>query len=173
MASSVAIAAVLTSMVTLSAASVVRQPSVAGTYSLLVCRQGCRGWDTTRAYLAGTVVLLDSALRAADGQPVRARYEVSANGCFHKRELKRVRDSYAGIRADGYLLWERNDSSGRVQFSLYRSPDAGYFVSLVLTAEGAKGTGESWGAGAAEIHAPGDSVVLRRVGGAAVSGCSL
>ena len=140
-----------------------RQGSVAGVYTLLICRGGCRDWDTTRAYLTATVVLLDSTMKAADGSPIRARYQLAANGCYRKRELKRVRNSYAPFRETGYLLWERDSTAGIV-FPLYRSPDAGYEVAVTFTADGARGTGESWGAGAAEIHAPRDSVVLHRQG---------
>ncbi len=143
-----------------------------GTYSLLICRDGCRS-DTNHAYVRGTVVLEPRAFKLNDlPSDVRSRLErayrdaqgpwgASVNGCFAVTGSRS--DSYAGINRVGFLHWLPN-TDRLVTIELYRSPDAGYDITLSARQDTLRGFGRSWGAGAAEIHAATDSVVAWRVG---------
>ena len=144
------------------------QASVAGKYSLLICRDGCGNWDTTRAYLAGTVVLFDSTLKNVDGKPITESVGI-ANGCFRNRVLKNEFPSHAAIRLSGFLSWQQS-SSGQVALRLFRSADAAYSVSVSLGPQGGTGTGTASMNGATDPHP--DSVLLRRNGEADADFCA-
>ena len=146
------------------------RPAVAqvrpGTYALALCRAApCAPDDTAAAYLTATVVLLDSVAATARALPRPAWELAPANGCFAVRYRRRPQpESYAGLQGVGSLRWGPAPGPvGRIAFALYRSPDAGYTVRLVPVADGLAGSGRSYGAGAAEIVAPSDTVVATRV----------
>jgi hypothetical protein len=143
---------------------VVAPVSAAGTYQLAVCRgPACVPRDSTTGYVLATLVLLDSAgAVAADMPPAQWEPSRLATGCMVVRHRRNVGNSYAGISVREYFVWR--DSAGQVYFPLFRSPDAGYSVSARMTATGLAGRGGSWGAGAAEIHGPPDTVVAVRTG---------
>jgi hypothetical protein len=93
------------------------------------------------------------------------------NGCF---ELEKLPDrgyrGYAGIEKAGLTAWKIEGDE--LQFMLFRSPDAGYKVSVRSMKTGFAGTGQSWGAGVAAPPEPRtEKVVLRRTGAAEVSQC--
>ncbi len=138
-----------------------------GTYDLALCRSArCAPGDTSAAYLTVTLVLFDSADAARRDLPRPEWQRGAANGCFAVRHHRAQHDSYAGIVSGGTLRWTAAPGdSGRIEFPLYRSPDAGYTVRVVGGAGRLAGSGTSWGAGAAEISAPRDTVVAVRVGG--------
>ena len=145
------------------------QASVAGKYSLLICRDGCGNWDTTRAYLTGTVVLFDSTLKDVNRKPIGVLYLGYANGCFRNRVLKKEFPSHAAIRLSGFFSWQQS-SSGQVALRLFRSADAAYSVSVSLGPQGGTGTGTASMNGATDPHP--DSVLLRRNGEADADFCA-
>lgn len=153
-----------------SAASAQAAP---GTYTLALCRSApCTPADTGAAYLTATVVLLDSADAARRRLAPPAWERGAANGCFTVRHHREQRDSYAGIEPGGSLRWTSSPGdSGRIVFALYRSPDAGYTVRVTSAAGRLAGSGRSYGAGAAEIVAPPDTVVAVRVGAPNAARC--
>ena len=148
--------------------------TVAGSYELLLCRDGCVPGDTIRPYVTGLLVLSDSSI-ILHGLPDSTRkglaghatfyYEPldSANACFVRRGYREQGDSYAGNESVVLMRWRR-DSVGVLHMALYYSPDAGYTLTLRPVRDGWSGAGTSYGAGVAEIHAPLDSIVARRIG---------
>jgi hypothetical protein len=146
---------------TLACAMRVPGARVGGNYQLLVCREGCGGGDTSRAYIVGTLVLGDTSIHSRRGISLA---DGSSNGCFQLERIKEMKDSYAGIMRGARVRWKRVAQSDSITFPLYRSPDAGYEVQLVRSGDTFKGTGRSWGAGAAYIEAPRDSIIAMRIG---------
>ena len=147
---------------------------ISGTYELALCRTApCVPGDTVAAYFTATVVLLDSATAAAQSVLPRARYEREpANGCFRVRHYQRLADSYAGIVKASSFTWQPlGESPGTIAFRLYRSPDASYRVRTTVIGDRLTGSGTSDGVGAAEMHAPRDTVVAVRVAEADVARC--
>ena len=137
-------------------------PSPAGSYNLLICRGGCGNFDSTRAYIRGGLVLSDSILPQVRNAPFFLSNK--PNGCFVLRILQERGDSYAGIIPVGPVYWKRAIGNDTIGFPIYRSPDAGYELSLVVSPRGLEGIGNSWGAGVVEIHAPDDSILAVRIG---------
>ncbi len=151
--------------------------TVDGTYDLFICRDGCKGADYARAYVFGRLVLrLDTIAIREIPAAQRRHFEFArpmfggANGCFALYPLHKRSDSYAGIEPAGLIHWRR-DSTGTVRLNLYQSPDAWYVVALNPGPEELRGHGTSFGAGAAEIHAPADSVLARRIGAPDLGPC--
>jgi hypothetical protein len=71
-------------------------------------------------------------------------------------------DSFAALNENGFSAWAmKNDE---IEFSMFRSPDAGYQVTVRLKGFDFVGAGSSWGAGAAAPHFSNDVVVGRRTG---------
>ena len=165
------IAAGLTLTVLVGHQEAVLQP---GTYSLLACRSGCGDADSTRAYLAGTLIVLADQIALSDLPPdTKREYErrsigmrmgASAEpvGCFTLTLRRRVGDSYAGIAPLGFLFTEFEGDT--LRFPLYRSSDAGYEVAVTIGEQPLHGIGYSWGAGVAAIDAPSDSILIWRTG---------
>ena len=152
-----------------------------GTYRLLACRAGCGDADSTRAYLIGTLVVLPEQIALSDLPPDTHReFERSSIfmrlgtsdepiGCFALTLRRRVGDSYAGISPAGLLFAEFKGDT--LYFPLYRSPDAGYEVAVVIGEQRLHGTGYSWGAGVAAIDAPSDSILIWRTGPPNLNDC--
>jgi len=154
----------------------------AGTYTLHVCRVVCdaahprneirSGWmvlDTTAVDIA---VFADSIQRALKDAYMFMRHDGTANGCFQVRTTRPEVESYAGITPGSLLHWQRAAGGDSVSFALYRSPDAGYEVSVHPTPTGFLGQGQSWGAGAAEVDYPEDIVVGDYVGPPQLERCA-
>ncbi len=143
-----------------------------GTYRLLACRAGCGDADSTRAYLIGTLVVLPEQIALSDLPPDTHReFERGARflrlgtsdgpiGCFALTLHRRV-GSYAGIRPVGLLFAEFEGDT--LRFPLYRSPDAGYEVAVVIGEQRLHGRGYSWG-GVGAMDAPSDSILIWRMG---------
>ncbi len=87
------------------------------------------------------------------------RHDGMGNGWFELRSTGPEVKSYAGITPGGLLHWKRAAGADSASFALYRSPDAGYEVSVRATPTGFRGEGHSWGAGAAEVGYPEEIVV--------------
>jgi len=151
-----------------------QRPRVDGTYQMLICRNGCgaTGTDTSRAYIAGWLVLGDTL--SPDLQPKLLfdlapehfvdRGPLPSNGCFQLDHVVEPPLSYAGNTTSARLHWRYVGESDTISFPLYRSPDAGYAVMLVKSGNTLRGTGHSWGAGTAAIAEPDDSIVAVRAG---------
>jgi len=153
----------------------------AGSYEFLVCRTGCGEAETGRAYLTGTIVVLSEPFAPSEfprdtwdrlafsSRYMSLRSSSEPTGCFALSPREHVADSSAGIRPVGLLFV--SNSADTLSFPLYRSPDAGYAVAVVLTTSGFRGIGHSWGAGAAAIDAPLDSIVGRYSGPVDLTPC--
>ncbi len=138
---------------------------VPGNYAILVCRGGCGRGEVERAYIRGTVILADSQLSGG-------RYALGwgpPNGCFELHELQDLGDSYAGIIRGSFIHWTQHEDT--IRFPIFQSPDAGYDIALSRSDSGLMGWGTSWGAGVVEIHAPRDSIWMRRMGPADPAQC--
>lgn len=168
------------------------QAPLAGTYELLICRSGCGLRDRSRAYVRGTLVITAHPV-PFDSFPELGRRRLlrsymfygppllrgghsdgipNPNGCFVLTSVAVRQDSYVGIERVGALLWQF-DSAGGIYFPLYRSPDAGYGVTLHVTGDVLNGSGVSWGAGVTAIHSPPDSIIAWRIGPPALARCSV
>ena len=139
-----------------------------GTYRLLACRAGCGDADSTRAYLIGTLVVLPEQIALSDLPPDTHReFQRGARflrlgtsdgpiGCFA------LTSSSPLLRGVGLLFAEfEGDTLG---FPLYRSPDMGYEVAVVIGEQRLHGRGYLWGAGFLAIDAPSDSILIWRMG---------
>ena len=142
--------------------SAAQTSSPAGTYRLQICRTSCGLGDSADAYIRGIVVLAEGPGNAG-GDPDRDSREAGSNGCFWLTRIHQQDDSYAGLLRYGNILW-RSPSPTSVAFAIYGSPDAGYELVLTLAGVDLVGQGDSWGAGVAEIHAPSDTVIAKRLG---------
>jgi hypothetical protein len=85
-----------------------------------------------------------------------------ANGCFEARRLREDGATYVGIAARSPTRWRR-DSSGMIRLHLYRSPDAGYEIAVVIRGGVVEGTGHYWGFASGD-RGPDEIVVGRRLG---------
>src|SRR5688572_1746922 len=147
------------------------QSSVAGTYSIAVCKQlPCSPGDSASASVVGTLVLLDSVLLRSS-IPDSARWlfnpfqepSQSRNACYALKRLQENVETHAGGVSTSH--WHRDPQQlDRIRFTLYRSPDALHEVSVRVVGSRLEGSGQSSGVGAAETHWPKDSVVAVRVG---------
>jgi hypothetical protein len=147
-------------LVTPLAAQAPNSSGLAGTYAFQLCRTRCTAEDGALSYHQGKLVLLDSALSTRPF--LQQEY---ANACFEFEAGGGRQDSYAGIQRAGLTHWRRMENApDQIIVTLYRSPDAGYDASLQAVGRDLRGAGRSWGAGAAEIHAPADSVLALYIG---------
>lgn len=144
---------------------------VPGVYAIAICEGVCTSVADT-AFVSGRVVLLDRTLLDKAGHPKRVEFAGKANGCFELSPLRKQTDSYAGLQKSGYLAWKQSSADGSVQFSLFRSPDAGYEVSVEPTARGFVGTGSSWGGAGEGTATPADAVTLVRLGDVPAGACA-
>jgi hypothetical protein len=146
--------------------------SIAGSYEVLICKNSC----DDDVLVKGRLILFprdltQQELARVDPSETSRRRVRQPNGCF---ELEKVKDSgyrgYAGIDKVGLTQW--SIEKGALTFQLFRSPDAGYRVTVQPLASDFDGKGQSWGAGVAapRERAP-EKVVLRRKGAASLSAC--
>ena len=151
------------------------QAATPGTYTVLICRDGCGARDTLRAYLVGQIVIERQPFKLTDlPADTRPHFEfafmvigdsdsVSVGGCFALRRRHPQPDSYAGPETVGLLDWYKGPTE-RFSLVLVRSPDAGYYMALRSVGEELRGYGASWGARFVEIHAPRDSILAWKAG---------
>ena len=146
---------------------------VAGTYELIICKSACSFSEPGNVFAKAVIVLLDHVMAQKDveqinpsayfgDQPVRACFAVKRN--FEAQ-------SYAGIDETGVTAWLI--SGHTLEFTLFRSPDAGYSVEVERNGDLLAGTGRSWGVGMGAPppeYSP-DLVVGRRRGPPDISVC--
>jgi hypothetical protein len=111
-------------------------PSPAGMYTITICNGGC---SAAPPQFRGTLVLLDDDLAEDDiawsAYPHKL-VEGRPNGCF------RLWDERNASEVVELIHWELT-AEGRVQASLFRSPDAGYYVDIAARGE-VKGVARRW-----------------------------
>lgn len=142
-----------------------------GTYDMIICKKRCSFADTTAVIATARVVLSSQAL------PIRDRDQVypfliqpeEARACFVTKEVRKA-DTFAALSPSGFSAWKVTKSE--IEFSLFRSADAGYTVDAKLNTDGFVGHGTSWGAGAAKTTFSPDVVVARRIGTVDLSVCN-
>lgn len=146
---------------------------IAGSYDIRICSGPCSFADSANLAAQGTLVLFAKPLEKPDldrfnehlfwhttGEPT--------SGCY---TLERVNGSKIVIGDVGVTSWTWND--GKYNFALFRSPDAGYAVTVERTPTGFSGSGHFWGAGAAAPKKPTqETVVARRTGDANIANCT-
>lgn len=150
---------------------------VAGTYAVAVCKGApCVPDDTVHAVAWGQIVLFnepinlvalpDSARRLLAGIHLHA----PTNGCTIMRSAPHVQ-TYLAVTSG--TRWESIAGAPDQITLLSRSPDATYDALLRVTVNGMSGTGSSWGAGAAKVDWPTDTIVARRIGPPDLNACIL
>jgi hypothetical protein len=152
------------------------EPSIAGTYEILICKDSCSAGGDENVWVKGRVVLFPTSLEQSDLKRFSSSrfYRTpgqAANGCYALARLQEnVYRGYAGIDKSGVTAWSIKDDVLHVD--LYRSPDAGYRVTAQRTEQGFEGEGKSWGVGvAAPVGLGPDKIVMRRIGVADLSHC--
>jgi hypothetical protein len=143
---------------------------VSGTYELLICKSDCSLSDPKNGFTKAIVVLQDQPLTQDQARQIDEFYRTDGppTGCYKLTHLEKVK-SYVQIGDTSLTAWKLE--SGKLQFSLFRSPDAGYRVTLAIDGERVKGKGVSWGAGVAAPNYSDDVVIGRRVGPANIAVC--
>jgi hypothetical protein len=122
---------------------------VPGTYQLSICKSGCSPTDSRRAF--STVVVVLSMRPLADREP-----RPPGEGCFAVTNLRET-GSYVQLETLGKTEWTIRD--GKLDFTLFHSPDARYDVELEINGYEVRGTGRSRGAGLADPGRRKDLVV--------------
>ena len=152
--------------------SVTPETNASGTYEIIVCKESCSFSDMTNVFARGIVVLDDHRLPTRDGTQVEPSFigpnEV-ARACYSMNVLRKA-DSFAGLSKQGISSWRM--SGGVIEFSIFRSADAGYEVSAHLNGAELFGYGSSWGAGVAAPHYTNDTIVGKRVGPPDIKNCT-
>jgi len=148
---------------------------IAGSYEILICNGSCAAAGDQNVLVKGRLVLFPENMQQQELDQlrlsVRYMYGQTPNACFGLERLPdRNYHGYAGIRTAGLTVWSiENDE---LRFTLYRSADAGYRVTVQPATHGFAGTGQSWGAGvAAPKESTLDQVVVRRTGAANLDQC--
>jgi len=147
---------------------------IAGTYEIQICKGPCSFARTTNVISKGELVLFahelqKEDLKRFDGNRFRHLYGEPVNGCF---AIAAPGTTAAKLSAQDIGLTSWSKQQGQYRFSTYRSPDAGYVVSVSRTKAGLAGTGASWGVGvAAPDHPTKEYVIARRTGKATISKC--
>ena|SRR5438034_1990418 len=151
---------------------------VSGTYRIAVCKSvPCTPGDTTNAVAWGRLTLFDSALVLSSFpqsllRVLHTRYLRSpANACYALLRRSPEPQTYAGAMGAGTTRWDRESGSDDISFTLYRSPDARHVVHARIDRDSLHGTGESWGAGEAEVPWSKDTIVAVRIGPADLRAC--
>ena len=138
---------------------------VPGTYAIRICRAPCNPRDSSRLLVKGTIVLLPRPV-PPDSLPVPTNadyFHAYHNACFNVKALTDDEDTFAGIFPIGMVGWDRDPDDSLVQFSLYWSPDARYWVKVTATGGHLYGHGKSDGPFFGSRH-PIDSVYGERIG---------
>jgi hypothetical protein len=149
-----------------------RNPLVAGTYALTVCRAACDR-DSGRVLTTGRLVLEERPYDLSDiPEPARSFFETierfllhadaggAPNACFTFEN--RGPGTLAGAARVGLTRWE--SSGDTLTVPLYHSPDAGYDVRARIVSGTLAGQGESWGPWDKSEDGPPDLVTGVRIG---------
>lgn len=175
----VKVASVGSAALMLSSAQAAGQPleTPAGTYEIRICKTACVAGEDEGVVVKGHVVLFSAVLDKQEIARIPSaslRYvpNNAPNACFVLEKMSgRDYKGYAGIDESGFTAWSVTDDQPKL--SLFRSPDAGYQVSLRPTTKGFEGEGTSWGAGVAAPPERGpDFVVLQNVGKSDIRRCA-
>jgi hypothetical protein len=145
---------------------------VPGTYVVRICQAPCDPRADSTLVVTGTVVLLAHPL-GRHLLPSRINedyYHRYRNACFVFDEKPREGGTFAGYSRAGVVGWDRDPEDSLVQFSLYWSPDARYWVKVSLRGGHLVGHGGSQGLYVGRGH-PVDSVYGERVGPANEATC--
>jgi hypothetical protein len=148
---------------------------IPGSYEIRVCSGPCAFGDSRNVLADGKLVLSAGPVnpeaipeqergRCRSGDPVGR----PANGCFIITRIPEAR-TFAGLITFGWTHW--SGSENRIQFGLYASSDARYIASVVVDADGFKGTGSSSFVDFTDPLWPADTMIARRVGPADVNRC--
>ena len=150
---------------------------VAGTYAVAVCKGApCVPDDTVHAVAWGQVVLFNEPINlvALSDSARRLLADIylhaPTNGCTIMRSAPHVQ-TYLALTSG--MRWESIAGAPDRITLLHRSPDARYDALLRVTVNGLNGTGRSWGAGAAKVDWPADTIVARRIGPPDLNACIL
>ena len=141
-----------------------------GTYELAICKSECSFSDPRGVFTRAIVVLLDYTMTVEEVRSITSFFRSVGppRGCYGLRHLAKA-ESYVQIDTTGVTAWKLTKDT--LEFSLFRSADAGYAVDLKLKGDRLRGKGVSWGAGVASPSFSDDVVVGRRVGPADISLC--
>jgi len=122
---------------------------VPGTYSIRICRTPCDPMSDSTVLVVGTVVLLPRPVprHLLPSSIHQDYYHPYRNACFDLKVVKQSDYTHAGIVSIGMVGWDRDPKDSLVQFSLYWSPDARYWVKVRATGTELGGHGESQGFG--------------------------
>jgi len=136
---------------------------VPGTYTIRICRASCGSPTDSTVLVVGTVVLLPKPVpRRLISSPIHADYyHPYLNACFDLKKVRLSAYTHAGLFPSGMVGWDRDPRDSLVQFSLYWSPDARYWVKVRATGTELRGHGQSQGFGSGPAV---DSVYGWRVG---------
>jgi len=136
---------------------------VPGTYTIRICRASCDSPTDSTVLVVGTVVLLPKPVpRRLISSPIHADYyHPYLNACFDLKKVRLSAYTHAGLFPSGMVGWDRDPRDSLVQFSLYWSPDARYWVKVRATGTELRGHGQSQGFGSGPAV---DSVYGWRVG---------
>ena len=157
------------------AAQSARDSSVqdAGSYELLICKRACSFSNRDAVIATAHVVLLEHVMSPKEAQQFNPLFNANSSGsnaCYTVERTDAAK-TYAGISKAGISQWVINGRT--MQFSLFRSPDAGYAVELERTGSSLAGTGRSWGVGMGappKDYGP-DIIVGRRLGAPNIALC--
>jgi hypothetical protein len=137
--------------------------TVAGTYELIICKSACSFADPQNVFTRAAVVLFKETMtqrNVASLDPTHTSHPFGpAKGCYRLNHIAKA-DSFVQINTTGVTSWQLID--GTLEFSLFGSPDAGYFVHLKQNGRLLEGEGQSFGAGVANPHYSTDVVIGRR-----------
>ena len=145
---------------------------VPGTYVVRICQAPCDPRADSTLVVTGTVVLLAHPL-GRHLLPSRINedyYHRYRNACFVFAEKPREGGTFAGYSRAGVVGWDRDPDDSLVQFSLYWSPDARYWVKVSVRGGHLVGHGESQGLYVGRAH-PVDSIYGERIGPAKEETC--
>jgi hypothetical protein len=160
-------------LVALTMAAAQRAPtaSIAGTYQIAVCKLGPCSTEggSERTLTRGLLVLFTDSLPPLPDSAVRllrpSYIGPFANACLVVDPPTWGSQTYAGIAGVQSTRWLADSvNPRRIEFDLYRSPDAAHEVTAFVTEAGLAGRGNSWGAGVVAVDWPPDTVVGRRIG---------
>ena len=135
--------------------------AIAGTYVVRICRAPCDPAQDSTLAVRGTVVLL---ARSIPRHLLPSLINEDCNACFVLEEVRPDPETYAGVIPRGVVGWDRDSTHSLVEFSLYWSVDARYWVRASIEDGVLRGSGQSHLAIFPIRAFPIDSIEGRRVG---------
>jgi hypothetical protein len=146
---------------------------------VIFCQHMCSLVDSATAIATGYLILSDTPIdltNLPESQRKRLRWlyqaistQKSPNACFvlHARHPE---NSVAASLPVGFTTWDdaRHDT---VNLDLFRAPDSGYSVYLMMHNDSIHGTGQFWSGNKPLTQLPPDSVSGIRIGNASPALC--